>query len=256
MARHDKDRRDMRYAYGRYSGSEQGDDSRRGELREHGLYGHPADEAPGYEREYTYYDPDRRYRGRDRYNSGYGGGDYGRREYFRHEADQPYGNRPYPGDYGRHDHDGIRERDREAWRHPSSWFGGRQDDREHWPEEEGYGWRIGHGYRGAGGYAGDPGHRGRGPKGYLRPDDRIREDVCDCLTDDPHIDASEVEVAVKNGEVTLTGKIDSRAARRHAEELAEIISGVKHVQNNLRIGERSAPDSSATPLFTRTADKR
>jgi hypothetical protein len=28
-------------------------------------------------------------------------------------------------------------------------------------------------------------HRGRGPKGYTRSDDRIREEVCDRLTDDP-----------------------------------------------------------------------
>lgn len=226
MARHDRNRRDMKNAYGRYSGSEQGEDRARAERRDHGLYGHPADHAPGYAREHAYYDPDQLYRGRD---------GYGRREYFRHEyagngGDQPYANRPYPGDYGRHDHDGIRERDREAWREPSSWFG---SDGE-----------------------GGESHRGRGPKGYLRSDDRIREDVCDCLTDDPHIDASEVEVSVKNGEVTLNGTIESRAARRHAEELTEDLSGVKHVQNNLRVGERTS-DGSATPLFTRTgSDKR
>lgn len=228
MARHDQNRRDMRNAYGRYSGSEQADDRRHSERRDHGLYGYPPDEAPGFEREHTYYDPDQLYR-RDRYNSGYGGDGYGRREYFRHDGDQPYGNRPYPGDYGRHDHDGIRERDREAWRDPSSWLGADREEGEN--------------------------HRGRGPKGYLRSDDRIREDVCDCLTDDRHIDASDVEVSVKDGEVTLTGKIGSRAARRHAEELTESRSGVKHVQNNLRVGERSS-DASATPLFTRTADKR
>lgn len=238
MARHDRDYRDMRYAYGRYSGSEQGDDRRRRERREHGLYGPPAEEAPGYDREYAYYDPDQRYRGRGRYNSGHGG-DYGRREYFSHEGDLPYGNRPYPGNYGRRDDDGIRERDREAWRHPSSWFGADRDERERprLSQEEGQG------------------HRGRGPKGYLRSDDRIREDVCDRLTDDPHIDASDVEVAVKNGEVTLNGRIDSRAARHHAEELTESLSGVKHVQNNLRVGE-GASEAPATPLFTRTADKR
>jgi hypothetical protein len=31
--------------------------------------------------------------------------------------------------------------------------------------------------------------RGRGPKDYRRPE-RIREDVCELLTDDPRIDAS------------------------------------------------------------------
>ena len=32
--------------------------------------------------------------------------------------------------------------------------------------------------------------RGRGPKDYTRSDDRIREEVCDRLTDDPRVDAS------------------------------------------------------------------
>ena len=39
-------------------------------------------------------------------------------------------------------------------------------------------------------------HRGRGPKGYTRSDERIREDVNDRLSDDPFVDASEIEVMV------------------------------------------------------------
>jgi osmotically-inducible protein OsmY len=80
-------------------------------------------------------------------------------------------------------------------------------------------------------------HRGRGPKGYARSDDRVREDVCDRLTDDPRLDASEIEVAVSNGEVTLSGTVGDRGARRYAEELAERIGGVRHVQNNLRFSQ-------------------
>ncbi|MCW5734878.1 MAG: BON domain-containing protein [Enhydrobacter sp.] len=79
------------------------------------------------------------------------------------------------------------------------------------------------------------GMTGKGPKGYTRSDDRIKEDVCDCLTDDHHVDATSVEVQVRNGEVTLSGTVDSREAKRRAEDLAERASGVKHVQNNLRI---------------------
>jgi osmotically-inducible protein OsmY len=78
-------------------------------------------------------------------------------------------------------------------------------------------------------------HRGRGPKGYQRSDQRILEDVNDRLTDDPHIDASEVDVTVTNREVTLSGTVNSRFEKRHAEDLAESVSGVNHVQNNLRI---------------------
>ena len=77
-------------------------------------------------------------------------------------------------------------------------------------------------------------HRGRGPKGYMRSDERIREDVSDALSDDPLVDATEIEVLVVGGEVTLSGTVESRFAKRRAEDCAERISGVNHVQNNLR----------------------
>lgn len=82
------------------------------------------------------------------------------------------------------------------------------------------------------GRAGD--HRGRGPKNYRRPDARICEDVNQRLSDDPWLDASEIEVAVSNGEVTLSGTVSRREDKRRAEDLAEQVSGVGHVQNNLR----------------------
>lgn len=78
-------------------------------------------------------------------------------------------------------------------------------------------------------------HRGRGPKNYTRSDERIREDVCDRLCDDPALDASDIEVKVASGEVTLSGQVASRDERRRAEDCAEQISGAKHVQNNLRV---------------------
>ncbi|HEY6432671.1 MAG TPA: BON domain-containing protein [Acetobacteraceae bacterium] len=80
-------------------------------------------------------------------------------------------------------------------------------------------------------------HRGRGPRGYTRSDERIREDVSDRLTDNPILDAIEIEVAVASGEVTLNGHVDSRYSKRLAEDIAEDVSGVRHVQNNLRVRE-------------------
>lgn len=80
-------------------------------------------------------------------------------------------------------------------------------------------------------------HRGRGPKNYQRSDERIRDDVNDRLTDDPHVDATEIEVSVANREVTLAGTVNSRFEKRHAEDIAESVSGVAHVQNNLRVME-------------------
>ncbi len=81
-------------------------------------------------------------------------------------------------------------------------------------------------------------YRGRGPKNYARSEDRIREDVCDRLTDDGGIDASDVEVSVSGTEVTLGGTVPSRHQRRRAEICAERVSGVSHVQNNMRVKER------------------
>ena len=80
-------------------------------------------------------------------------------------------------------------------------------------------------------------HRGRGPKGYRRSDDRIREDVNERLTDDPVVDASEIDVQVRDREVMLAGTVRNRTERRRAEDIAESVPGVTHVQNNLRAGQ-------------------
>ena len=87
-------------------------------------------------------------------------------------------------------------------------------------------------------------HRGRGPKGYTRSDNRIREDVSDRLTDDNFVDASNIEVAVMGSEVTFSGPIGSRDQRRRAEDCAERVSGVTHVQNNLRVKSADTKHSS------------
>ncbi|TAJ70580.1 MAG: BON domain-containing protein [Phenylobacterium sp.] len=79
------------------------------------------------------------------------------------------------------------------------------------------------------------GARGRGPKGYQRSDERISDEVHQRLTDDAWLDASEINVAVANGDVTLSGTVESREAKHRAERIVEDLSGVKHVQNNLRI---------------------
>ena len=79
-------------------------------------------------------------------------------------------------------------------------------------------------------------HRGRGPSDYTRSDERIREDVNDHLTNDWRVDASHITVRVSSSEVTLDGTVGSRQEKRRAEDIAEDVSGVTHVQNNLRVG--------------------
>jgi osmotically-inducible protein OsmY len=92
------------------------------------------------------------------------------------------------------------------------------------------------------------GHRGKGPKGYTRSDDRIKEDICERLSDDPLIDASDVSIEAKQGIVTLTGSVDSRQLKHRIEDMIECCSGVKDVENRLTVksGTQSASRSSSS----------
>jgi len=77
-------------------------------------------------------------------------------------------------------------------------------------------------------------HRGRGPRGYTRSDERIRDDVNDR------------EVEVSASEVTLASQIPSREETRRAEDIADAVPGVKHVENNLRVRGRSSVAAGET----------
>jgi osmotically-inducible protein OsmY len=76
---------------------------------------------------------------------------------------------------------------------------------------------------------------GRGPKGYRRSDERITEEINELLTQHGEIDASEIEVKVDGGEVTLSGTADNRWVKRMAEDLTENVSGVQEVHNQIRV---------------------
>lgn len=78
-------------------------------------------------------------------------------------------------------------------------------------------------------------HVGKGPKGYERSSERTVEDVSERLMWNGDLDASEIEVSCDDGEVTLEGTVDSRQAKRTAEDLAESVRGVRDVHNRLRI---------------------
>ena len=82
---------------------------------------------------------------------------------------------------------------------------------------------------------------GRGPRGYRRTDDRIREEICERLTDHPLLDASDVDVEVREGVVTLTGRVSVRAEKHLAEDIAEEVWGVDDVENRLRVQRHPTP---------------
>lgn len=77
--------------------------------------------------------------------------------------------------------------------------------------------------------------RGKGPKGWKRPDERIREDVCHTLERDHVVDATEIEVSVQNGVVTLSGHTETRSAKRRSEDIIENIAGVLDIRNELTV---------------------
>lgn len=94
-------------------------------------------------------------------------------------------------------------------------------------------------------------YRGKGPRNYSRSDERIKEDINDRLSDDPFVDATDIEVEVAKGDVTLIGTVDHRSTKRRAEDLVESVSGVKNVENRLRVMQpasaKTQPTGTSTP---------
>jgi osmotically-inducible protein OsmY len=64
----------------------------------------------------------------------------------------------------------------------------------------------------------------------------IKEDVEDELQWEPSINAAEIGVAVKEGIVTLTGRVPSLAQKSAAARAAARVTGVKVVVNELEVG--------------------
>ena len=102
-------------------------------------------------------------------------------------------------------------------------------------------------------------YRGKGPKNYTRSDDRIKENVSERLEDHSYLDASDIDIEVNSGEVVLSGTVDSRYAKRLAEDLAESCSGVRNVENRIRVNsqwfnDRSSNYGSTTTSTSSTSD--
>lgn len=233
--------------------------------------------------------------GQNRYGmTGFGGGDssddYGRGNYGREE--QRYG-REYGSSgtsrYGRSDHSGggdFTSRDyggnnygsgrRERDDSQRSGYGtdGSGGSRRGTGSYAGSGASSGYGYGGHGiesqrrgrewnepfgesHYGAGPGlHRGKGPKGYQRSDERLKEMISERLRDDPYIDATEVTVTCQAGKLTLDGMVDSRQSKNAIEDIAEQL-GVSDVQNNLRVQRawQAGSESQSQARLTGSGDE-
>jgi osmotically-inducible protein OsmY len=255
-----------RYSRREYDQSEgdYGNMGQSGQRRGSGMYGSEGEE----DRRWRRYDEDYNREYGNRGSREYGGSGYGAGQYFSgfnperyrtgrggiygysseynpyrsssREYDEDYEN---PGNMGRsyerhsmgrgREYGGEqREQDRGWWDRTrdevQSWFGDEEAERRRRQDK-----RMGM-------------FRGKGPKGYHRSDERIREDVNDRLSDDPFLDASEIEVQVNNGEVILTGTVDNRIDKRRAEDIAEDVSGVTNVQNQLRVKQTATATMGQT----------
>lgn len=93
-------------------------------------------------------------------------------------------------------------------------------------------------------------HINRMVGGYNSSDDRLNEEINDHLTQHGYIDASEILVTVKDGDVTLEGSVPDEDQKKYAEEVAQKVSGVTHVHNQLNIKK------SQNPLVQNTAGKQ
>lgn len=174
---------------------------------------YPERERYGQERYTAYRDRDE-WRGRN-YGDEWSRRDYGN-DWTRRNTGNEWTGRDYGDDWGRpgHDERGWWDRTKDEVR---SWFG--DEDAEHRRDAD---------------------HRGRGPRGYTRSDDRIREDVSDWLMEDRQVDATDIEVMVSGAEVTLTGMVDSREMKWRSENIAADVLGVKDVHNRLRVRSRQS----------------
>jgi osmotically-inducible protein OsmY len=69
-----------------------------------------------------------------------------------------------------------------------------------------------------------------------KSDDRIYDQVRIRITGDPDVKGGGVEVSVKDGVVTLKGRVDTDKGKTRATKLAKKVKGVKDVDNQLMVG--------------------
>ena len=66
-------------------------------------------------------------------------------------------------------------------------------------------------------------------------DDRIYDEVRQRLAEDPDINGGGLDVAVKNGQVILRGRVHNAKAKEKAEKITKKVKGVTRVDNQLKL---------------------
>jgi osmotically-inducible protein OsmY len=68
------------------------------------------------------------------------------------------------------------------------------------------------------------------------PDNQIYDQVRMRLTTDADVKGGALDVSVRSGVVTLTGRVDTDRAKSRASKLSKKVKGVKSVDNELVVG--------------------
>jgi len=158
-----------------------------------------------------------------------------------------------------------------SYGHGGGFAGGYGEDRSRWsssnygqyqgPERSGGGQHSpGSAYGGSrGGTHGDEQRPGllsrlfnRGPKGYQRSDERLKEDISERLMQAGHIDSSDVSITVASGAVTLEGTVPDRYMKHNIEDLVDACPGVQDIDNRIRVNRGYGSGSSTTSTASNT----
>jgi hypothetical protein len=101
----------------------------------------------------------------------------------------------------------------------------------------------------------------RGPKGYQRSDERLKEDISERLMEAYHIDSSEVTVEVRGAKVSLEGTVPSRHMKHAIEDMVDRCPGVLEIDNRIRVaglnyqGSAPATQSQSSPTTVSPSPK-
>ncbi len=81
-------------------------------------------------------------------------------------------------------------------------------------------------------------HYGKGPKNWHRSDESLRDEICEALSRDRVVDASDIDVSVEGGVVLLTGWVDGREEKRQAQDCLDDVLGIHDIRNELHLRDR------------------
>ncbi|MDM9557684.1 MULTISPECIES: BON domain-containing protein [Bordetella] len=160
----------------------------------------------------------------------------------------------YPGTRATGPFEGLRSRSADPGQ---SSYGGFRDEDPRWQrqqldygDEPSYGefegqshdWNYGERRGDPYGWQGQPRSKSQRitPKGYVRSDERVREDLCERLSHSG-LDVSDVSVDVSDGVVALEGTVPDRRTKHAIEDCADDCLGVTDIQNRIRVASGNHP---------------